>query len=256
MSPLAFIVAANNDAILQKNFLNSKVTREKKYPVIIQRGYRNIGKAYNDGRHGVQAEYLVCLHQDVFLPDAWEDQVLASLRQLAGRPWGVLGVAGIRLMGRQRVLVGHILDQGRPFGSSENLPAIVDTLDELLLIVRNDGKLLFDEEIPATHLYGADICLQASSQGMGCYAINAYCHHNSINSNPDTPEFRLAAKYMQEKWKKRLPILTTCTLLESKTVENLRRIVKSLGLQALTRPITTRVMRVQSAGLAGKGSQD
>jgi hypothetical protein len=91
---------------------------------------------------------------------------------------------------------------------------------------------------------------------MGCYAINAYCHHNSINSNPDTPEFRLAAKYMQEKWKKRLPILTTCTLLESKTVENLRRIVKSLGLQALTRPITTRVMRVQSAGLAGKGSQD
>jgi hypothetical protein len=228
MTTLAFIVATNNDAMLEKNLLNSKVIRDQKYPV--------------------------CLHQDVFLPDGWENQALASLNKLADSNWGVLGVAGIKLVERRRVLLGHIRDRGAEFGSPENLPAPVDTLDELLLMVRNDRKLIFDEEIPTTHLYGADICLQASSQGLGCFAISAYCHHNSIDSNFHSPEFRMAVKYMQKKWKRRLPFVTTCTLVETRTVENLRRIVSGLGLQPLARPIAARVRRLQSLRLARKRS--
>jgi hypothetical protein len=246
MAKLGFIVATNNEEILQKNFLASKVIRDKKYPVILQRGYRNIGLAYNEGMAKTDAELLVCLHQDVFLPDGWENQAMASLRKLETSNWGVLGVAGITLVERQRVLVGHILDRGMEFGSPENLPAQVDTLDELLLIIKNDRTLLFDEQIPATHFYGADICLQASSQQLGCFAISAYCHHNSTNSNAHTPEFRMALEYMQKKWKRRLPFVTTSTLVESKSVENLRRIVDGLGLQPLAHPIAARLRRLRS----------
>jgi len=252
MTTLGFIVATNNDELLQKNFLSSKVIRDKKYPVTLQRGYRNIGKAYNDGMAKTDAQILICLHQDVFLPDGWEDQMLASLSKLEPSNWGVLGVAGIQSLERRSVLVGHLLDRGVEIGSSENLPARVDTLDELLLVIRKDQKLRFDERIPATHLYGADICLQASSQGLGCFAISAYCQHNSIDSNPHTPEFRLAVKYMQKKWKRRLPFVTTCAVVESKSVETLRRIVNSLGLQPLAHPIAARVRRLRDSRLTRK----
>jgi|ERR1700722_2350339 len=251
MTTFCFIVATNNDELLRKNFLSSKVIREQKYQVILQRGYRNIGKAYNDGMRKTDAEILVCLHQDVFLPDAWEDQMFASLAKLETSNWGVLGVAGMRAVGRHTLLVGHLLGPGpQEIGSPDGLPAQVETLDELLLVIRNDGKLLFDEEIPTTHFYGADICLEASSKGLGCFAINAYCHHNSINSNPDCPEFRLASKYMQKKWKRRLPFVTTCAVVEPKSVENLRRIVRGLGLQPLANRIANRLRHLQDSRLA------
>lgn len=252
MTTLGFIVATNNEELLQKNFLSSKVIRDKKYPVALQRGYRNIGKAYNDAMAKMEAEILVCLHQDVFLPDCWEDQAIASLAKLKTIKWGVLGVAGMRSMERRSVLVGHLLDQGTEIGSPENLPIQVDTLDELLLVIRNDGKLLFDERIPTTHLYGADICLEASRQGMGCFAISAYCHHNANVYNRDTPEFRRAVKYMQKKWKRRLPFVTTCTVVEPKSVETLKRMVKGLGLQPLARPIAAKLRRFQDLRLARK----
>jgi hypothetical protein len=243
MTALGFIVATNNGEVLEKNFLRSKVIRDKKYPVSLQRGYRNIGKAYNDAMAKMDAQLLVCLHQDVFLPDGWETQALASIKGLEKSNWGVLGVAGAKWAERRRILLGHILDRGVEFGSAGNLPAQVDTLDEVLLIIRNDRKLLFDERIPTTHFYGADICLQASAKGMGCWAIGAYCHHNAIECNRDTPEFRKAAKYMQKKWRRRLPFVTTCALVESKSVENLRLFLRAAKLQPLARSIASRVRR-------------
>ena len=52
------------------------------------------------------------------------------------------------------------------------LPPQVATLDELLLIVRRDSGLRFDPEL-GFHLYGADICLQASEQGLAVVALAA-----------------------------------------------------------------------------------
>jgi hypothetical protein len=251
MTALGFIVATNNEELLQKNFLSSKVIRDAKYPVALQRGYRNIGKAYNDAMAKMDAEILVCLHQDVFLPDAWEEQVLASLTNMGATNWGVLGVAGAKLVGRQAVNVGYALDRGVELVPPEKLPARIDTLDELLLIIRNDRNLLFDEQIPTAHFYGADICLQASCQGSGCFVISAYCHHNALDYNRDTPEFRLAAKYMQRKWRRHLPFVTTCMYLESKSMEYLRRSVIRLGLQPFAHAIAAR-LRLSRTPLSAK----
>jgi len=243
MVKLGFIVATNNDEILQRNFLKSKVISDQKYPVTLQRGYRNIGKAYNDGMAGTDSQFLVCLHQDVFLPDHWEDQLMASLHKLAATRWGVLGVAGVNLVGGRREFLGHLLDRGMAFGPSAHLPAQVETLDELLLVIRNDGKLLFDEDLPTAHFYGADVCLRASSQGLGCFAIDAYCHHNSTNSNIHSREFRMAVKYMRKKWKHRLPFGTTCTIVESRFLDDLRRAIWSFGCQPQTHPGAAKLRR-------------
>jgi hypothetical protein len=243
MTNLGFIVATNDEEVLQKNFLSSKVISEKKYPVTLQRGYRNIGQAYNDGMAKTDSDILVCLHQDVFLPDSWEDQMLASLTKLETSNWGVLGVAGAKLLGRRKVVVGHLLDRGAEYGSPDNLPERVDTLDELLLVIRNNKELRFDEQIPTAHFYGADICLQASSKGLACFVIRAYCHHNSIGSDPNTPEFQMAVEYMQSKWRRRLPFVTTCKRVESKSMEYLKRMASRLGVQPLAQAIASRLGR-------------
>jgi GT2 family glycosyltransferase len=83
--------------------------------------------------------------------------------------------------------------------------------------VIHNGLLRFDEEIPSTHFYGADICLQARSKGLKCYAIDAYCYHNSLlqsRSDSDLPPgFYLAKRYLRRKWRKEFPIATTSSLL-------------------------------------------
>ena len=234
MTKFGFIVPTNKEEILSRNFLKSKIVRDRKHSVILQRGFSNIGKAYNDGMKKLDAELAICLHQDVFLPDDWEDQVLGSLEKLKRAAWGVLGPAGIIRVGKRRVILGHVQDRGKEIGPTKDLPAKVETLDELLLIVKNNGQLLFDEQIPsAQHFFGADICLQAASKSLGSFAINAYCHHNSVDGNADTPAFRASLAYMQKKWKRRLPFVTTCALVESKFKENLRHVVNRLGLKPL-----------------------
>ena len=74
--------------------------------------------------------------------------------------------------------IGWVVDRGRMLRDGQELPARVATLDELLLIVKRDSGLRFDPDL-GFHLYGADICLQASEQGLAVVALAAQCHHNS-----------------------------------------------------------------------------
>jgi len=55
----------------------------------------------------------------------------------------------------------------------------VQTLDEIVLIFRRDSGLSFDETLPHFHFYGTDICMRAAEQGRQCYAISAFCVHNT-----------------------------------------------------------------------------
>jgi len=206
---MIFITPSHNPEILQKNLLKSKIF--KKYKLIIQRGYTNISKAYNDVK--TRDKIRIYIHHDVFLPDDFETNLLKSLNDIEkiDPNWGVLGVAGVKTAPLGKEIYGNISDRGKQWGKPDNLPHEVDTLDELMLIIKN-RDLKFDENIPTTHFYGADICIQAKQKGMNNYAINAYCHHNSgLGEKPK--EFYIAKDYMTKKWKNLLPIATTCTIL-------------------------------------------
>jgi hypothetical protein len=210
MAKLVFITPVNNREVFQNNLLKSPIVSGGQYPLIIQEGYKNVCRAYNDGIKKVNSDFIVCVHQDVYLPPNWENDLFRALSILENVNWGVLGIAGVRLINNEIILKGHVLDRGIELGSSENLPATVDTLDELLLVLRRKNHIKFDEKIPSAHYYGGDICLTAKQKGLLCFAIDAYCHHNSslVGSNVP-PEFFLAREYMRKKWKRRLPFATT-----------------------------------------------
>lgn len=201
-----YITASHNNTVLAANLLRSPHVGSTGISIV--RGQSNIAKAYNSVK--VMAAIAIYVHHDVFLPITFEKDLKKALLRVPD-DWGVLGVAGVKLEDGKRIIHGHINDRGREWGSQWNLPAEVDTLDEMLLITR--GDLLFDETFEQD-FYGADLCMQARELGKKCYAISAYCHHNSSREfGGRTPQFYDAEKVFKQKWKDRLPIATTCSIM-------------------------------------------
>lgn len=206
---IELVCASHNREVLKQNLLKSDIVQS--YPLNIVKNYTNIPAAYNAVKLNEGTKYVIYVHHDVFLYTLFEKELLTALKH-APPDWGVLGLAGVRLEDNRRVTVGHILDRGKSWGQPINgYFAMVDTLDELILITRGDLK--FDEQFEQDY-YGADICMQAKARGQQCYVFKSFCDHNS--SRPPggrTDSFYVSQQRFKEKWMDWLPIATTCALL-------------------------------------------
>jgi Glycosyltransferase like family len=206
----ALVSAVNNEQVLQANLLSSPDASSAR-DVVLQRGYTSAASAYNAALETSRARIVVFAHQDVYFPQGWLARVDSAIAKIEATDphWGVLGVWGVRANGKHtghlycaglQEEIGERFEDGRP----------VRTLDEVVLIVRRDARLRFDAGLTGFHLYGTDICLTAASQGMGCYAISAYCVHNT-NGYAFLPyQFWRDALYIRRKWWSQLPIDTPC----------------------------------------------
>ena len=206
---IEFVCASHNENILEDNLLKSSIFKHRKLTVL--RGFDNVAKAYNS--HKPTSSVVVYVHHDVFLPDNFENSLLAAVFQLhtIDKNWGALGSAGVKLEKSVKKNYGYISDRGNIWGSENGLPKEVQTLDELILITK--GDLIFDENLPQD-FYGADLCMQNQMRGRKNYAIKAFCHHNSGRAvGGRTDEFYKAQDYFENKWKDHKPIVTTCSLL-------------------------------------------
>ena len=213
--------------------------------VVAIRNCPSAADGLNIGIARAETEWVVCVHQDVWLPEGWDRCVLEQLNE-AERRFGPIGVAGVYGVGEVITLcdqsqplaaerIGWVVDRGRMLSDGTELPAQVATLDELLLIVRRDAGLRFDPVL-GFHLYGADICLQASEAGLAVVALAAQCHHNSRSVG--LPEaFFASAGVFARKWRHRLPVATPCAIIDrggivhvlgNATTEGLRSIAHTL----------------------------
>jgi hypothetical protein len=190
------------------------------HEVIAIRNAPSAAAGLNLGLGRAKHECVVCVHQDVFLPEGWDHQFQEQLRE-AERRFGPVGVAGVYGVGEvvkrpgrppaaQRM--GRVVDRGRMLHEAPELPGPVATLDELLLLVRRDTPLRFDPAL-GFHLYGADFCLQAQERGLGVIALDALCHHNSPSAGLPDSFFR-CARVFARKWAHRLPIATSCVVFD------------------------------------------
>lgn len=208
---ITFAVAANDYRVLEGNFLSSSCLRlGHPHQVIIQWNYESAAEAYNEAIDRSEHDIIVFAHQDVFLGENWMVQFERSLDTLrdVDPSWGVLGCYGITADGRYR---GYLYSScqavhGAPF----ERPVAVQTLDEIVLVIRKSSGLRFDQHLPHFHLYGADICLTADSRGMRNYAICAPCIHNTKQNLVLPLEFYECSGYLRKSKRKHLPIQTTC----------------------------------------------
>jgi hypothetical protein len=209
------VVAVNNDWVLENTLLRSPDI-DSNCQVVLKRGFRSAGAAYNSGLAEATSDLVVLAHQDVYFPEGWKENLDRSICALeAGNlEWGVLGVFGITA-GAKAEPMGHCYSTGlrHLLGGAFSKPVRAKSLDELVLVVRRSSGLSFDEKLSGFHFYGTDICLRASFTGLGCYIVPAFCIHNSTGLKYLPWAYWNCYFYMRHKWWNVLPVTTCCSLI-------------------------------------------
>lgn len=207
---MRIVTVSNNDSVLKNNLLKSDIF--KHHVLTVGHTTSNIPAAINAMNYPTLGARMF-VHNDVYIPKGFEEKLIKTLYELPD-DWAVIGAAGAVFVRDQRQFLGHIDDRGMKWGRPVDKPIPVQTLDELLIIVNdNHGFWKFDEQFPFD-FYGADLCMQAHERGLGVYVVPAFVHHNSTRKVGErTPSFYESEAKFREKWKHRLPIATTCSIL-------------------------------------------
>jgi hypothetical protein len=208
------IAAVNDDHILQECLARSPDIAAGRLRIKTIRDAETMALAYNSAREECEAEICLFVHQDVYLPEGWLDRAIELLNGLSRThpDWAVAGPYGVTGGGRH---VGCVWDVtlGRELGGSGFEPTPVGSLDELLLIVRQDSGLRFDPQLPDFHLYGTDIVQTALRSGHGAYAVDLPVVHNNRPIVSLRGGYSRSYRYMRRKLQDRLPISTSiCTI--------------------------------------------
>jgi hypothetical protein len=210
-NPITFVIAVNNKTLFEHNFLASPCLGQLQgQEILVQENFSSAAKAYNDAIDRATNDLIVFCHQDIVLPDAWPSQLQRALDDLAvaDPQWGVLGSYGKTQDGRGW---GYVYSSGRDvIGEPLHRPVAVQTLDEIVLILRKSSGLRFDDSLPHFHFYGADICLRAAKRRRKSYAVSTFCIHNTHQTLVLPKEFYECCTHIKQVWKDCLPIQTTC----------------------------------------------
>lgn len=215
-SDFAVAAAVNSREILAACLARSPDIASLGLELKTYEGCTSAASALNAGLDNSSAPIVILAHQDVYLPAGWIDALIFQLEVLeSSRPdWGVIGLFGRNVRGE---IIGRVWSSGlgREAGLPGFAPSEAATLDELLLIVRRDSGLRFDEALPGFHLYGTDIVTEGRVRGVPSFIIDAPVVHNSRPVRTLSGAYAQAYGYMQRKWRKQLPLLTLICNIEA-----------------------------------------
>lgn len=249
------IAAAVNDRHVLESCLrrsHSVVSGETKLRVY--EDFNSAGGAYNQALRDSHADYIILVHQDVYLPRMFLRRLGDQVRRLneLDPEWAVAGIVGLdgdgALSGRTwssglGQLIGHKTDQ----------PKIATALDEVLLVIRRAANIEFDPNLPSFHLYATDMVQIAKQRGLACYIIDAPVIHHSRPVVSLAGGYMAAYRYLQEKWRNQLPLPNLiCPILPSSIPlhwRNFRMRLRHLGKTTRTEPTGDPVIIAQRLGL-------
>jgi glycosyltransferase involved in cell wall biosynthesis len=210
---ISIVVAVNNSAVLQNNLLISPdiANDNGNIQLLCKENYASAALAYNSAIDEAENEIIIFIHQDIYLPEGWFADLQRCLSYLAAKQstWGVLGCFGSRrdaFGGLGQVYTNGLGVHGNRIAE----PEPVETLDEIILVIRKSSGLRFDPALPHFHLYGTDLCLIAKDMGMTNYAFQGFCIHNTNQLLQLPQEFYQCHNYVKAKWAKYLPIYASC----------------------------------------------
>lgn len=196
---------------------------ETQFIAVDNRGnpFPSAGAALNHGARQARNDVVVFVHQDVVLHSLVALEEAAGV--LAAEPGiGIAGAVGID--SRQRIL-GRIRDRVVVIGEAVSGPRDVDSLDEVLLLVRRDQVLkepLTEDPLLAWHAYGVEYCARVRSAGLRAVALDIPLTHNSLTTNLDALD--LAHQRVGDLYPGLLPLRTTCgTIRGGESARGVRR---------------------------------
>jgi Glycosyltransferase like family/Methyltransferase domain len=247
--PITFVACVNDEAQLSANLMRSPCLREPTpHELLTFRGCSSAAEGLNAGIEKASGDLVVLVHQDVYLPMGWP-QRLWHQWQLARGQGGEIGAAGVFGVKSRRVpfdAIGHVLHSDRMLYSGE-LPADVDGLDELLMVLPRSTPLRFDPSL-GWHLYGTDLALEAHSRGLRVVVLDAPCHHNTLTARVPVL-YRDSERVLARKWRTMLPIHTNLSSIGSWLVEEGEQTIRPAGEAGEDRPAE----RGGEPGMKGSG---
>ena len=207
---ISVVCVYNNERILNKILLSclDRQTAEHERILIDNREGRftSAAEALNHGGNRARGQYIMFLHQDMWLgSESWlqdAEKLMGSLPHL-----GVAGVAGMTKTGRHWVERAKFSIRSIDGGPLEGIglrraetPVEVQTLDECLLIVPREvfATLQFDPRaFDGWDCYGADYSLSAQQAGLRAYVIPGESDHCCVRAHHRIWEFRDLLKYQR-----------------------------------------------------------
>jgi hypothetical protein len=213
--PITFVACVNDEEQLAANLLRSPCLRATgPHELLVFRDCANAAEGLNAGIEQARNELVVLVHQDVYVPEGWPARWGAQWRQAQaqGGPVGIGGVFGVLDRRVPFDAIGRVVHRDRLL-SHRSLPADVDGLDELLMVVPRDTPLRVDATL-GWHLYGTDLALQAQRRDLRVVVLDAPCHHNSLTGRVPW-KYRESERVLARKWEKLLPIHTNLSSIGS-----------------------------------------
>ena len=212
--PVTFVACTNDAAQLRSNLLASPcLAPGHPHEVLLYEGMGSAAEGLNRGIREASHDLVVLLHQDVYLPSWWPAQLDEQWR-VAERdgPVALAGAFGLRYREGGRTHVGRVVDRDHLLAMDVPLPATVDGLDEMLLVVPRTTPLRFDPAL-GWHLYGTDLALQAHRDGLRTAVLDVPCHHNSLLGGLDD-SYGHSESVLARKWASDLPIVTNSSTID------------------------------------------
>lgn len=210
LSEVVVVSASNDRSILENNLARSPIIHGGVVPLHVEWNAPSAAIAYNRGLDATTAEYVVFAHQDVYLPNGWAERLQLCINELNVHDpnWAVLGSFGVDLDGN---MVGPVWSTslGRIIGKVATGPTVVQSFDELLMVVRRSSGLRFDEAAPNFHFYGLDAVQNAHAFGKKSYVMSLPVVHNDKFHGEFGEDFSQAFRYMHKKWRPILPLRTS-----------------------------------------------
>lgn len=212
MTRIAIATASHNPAILNANLALSPCLASGALPLHVQVDAPSAAVAYNRALADCDADVVVLAHHDVFLPQGWDGLLRARMAE-ADRThpgWALMGAFGI---GLDAAHVGPVWSSslGMIVGRVPMAPVPVQSYDEMLIVLRRDAGLRFDEALPGWHMYGTDIVQTARAAGKPALAVGLPCIHNDAYHGALGADFTECYRFMQRKWAAALPLRTPIT---------------------------------------------
>ena len=215
---ISFVVCVSDKEVLESNLLRSPcVQRSSTHQLICITDCTSAAQGFEYGLIQASGNILCFVHQDVFLPQGWDERFLQgvlSVRKLFGAE--VIGVYGygVDTEGNRPRPCGEIIDRGEMLKGECCLPCRAHSLDELLFAVPLPSRLRLDESL-GFDLYATDLVLQVEAAGSCGAIIWAPCEHHSSLPRKDIPlavlqRFQTASKVFEKKWAHRFPVRTSC----------------------------------------------
>ena len=227
--------ASNSDTILDANLARSPLFQTGT-SLHLERNAPSAAIAYNRALDATTAPVVVFAHQDVYLPKGWETALSARLGEVAAADpdWALFGAFGV---GLDHSHIGPVWSSsiGQIVGRVPMQPARVQSYDELLIVLRRDAGIRFDDTAPGWHMYGTDIVQTARARGLHAYAGALPTIHNDRYHEALQGDFVECYQYMRLKWRADLPLRTPIIKISASGLHLYRnrwRNISSAGFRA------------------------